>query len=213
MKITIQQKKNNDSAKQIVEISFVEKETKFIEGKDGNFHIEIKIPKAKQITERKILLIARKVIQTAKQHKIEQIIFDFGIFKKLSSKNDRELASLIAQNFEMANYEFREFKTKPKEGWKDVRAVIIYNASSDVFDGIKKGQKIGQMVNECRLISNTPGGDMTPQILAKHAKRLIEGIKVKIQVLGQKEMEKLKMGAILGVAKGSPEEPKFIIME
>ena len=62
------------------------------------------------------------------------------------------------------------------------------------------------------MISNTPGGDMTPQILAAHAKRLSKNTSIKTSVLGKKDIQKLKMGAILGVAKGSSEEPKFIVM-
>jgi leucyl aminopeptidase len=49
--------------------------------------------------------------------------------------------------------------------------------------------------------------------LAESAKAIAKGTSVSVQVFGQKEMEKLGMGAVLGIAKGSNEEPQFIVME
>ena len=54
---------------------------------------------------------------------------------------------------------------------------------------------------------------MTPQTLAEAAQKLIKGAKTNVRVLGVKEMEELGMGAILGVGKGSQQEPKFIVAE
>lgn len=54
---------------------------------------------------------------------------------------------------------------------------------------------------------------MTPSILAKAAKTAAKGLPITVKVLGKKEMQKLGMGAVLGVGKGSAEEPKFIIVE
>jgi leucyl aminopeptidase len=72
---------------------------------------------------------------------------------------------------------------------------------------------VGEEVNKCRELANTPGGDMTPAVLAAHAKKEAKGTGATVKVLSQKDMEKLKMGALLGVARGSTEEPKFIIVE
>jgi leucyl aminopeptidase len=54
---------------------------------------------------------------------------------------------------------------------------------------------------------------MTPQILAQSARNAVKGLLVKVTVLGEKEMEKNKMQAVLSVGRGSDEESKFIIME
>jgi leucyl aminopeptidase len=54
---------------------------------------------------------------------------------------------------------------------------------------------------------------MTPKVLAKAAKDAVKGLPVSVKVLGKKEITKEGMGAVLGVAKGSSEDPAFIIME
>ena len=54
---------------------------------------------------------------------------------------------------------------------------------------------------------------MTPSILAKEAKSAAKGTQIKVSILGKGELKKLKMGAILGVSKGSSEPPRLIVME
>jgi leucyl aminopeptidase len=54
---------------------------------------------------------------------------------------------------------------------------------------------------------------MTPRVLGDETKKAAKGTKVSVKVLGKKEIEKLKMGGVLGVARGSSEEPRFIILE
>ena len=54
---------------------------------------------------------------------------------------------------------------------------------------------------------------MTPTRLAKAAKAAVKGLPVSVQTLNRAQMEKLGMGAVLGVAKGSSEEPTFTVLE
>jgi len=54
---------------------------------------------------------------------------------------------------------------------------------------------------------------MTPKILAQRALEAVKNLPVKVSILGEKEMEKQNMRAILSVGRGSEEESKFIIME
>ncbi len=214
MKIITQEKKAETLSQKIVRVVFTEKnQTRFVEHANGATRIEIKIQKKDANNLRKCIKVIRRVVRIAKQYQVEKIAIDIDEFTNILDVSPKELGLLVAQNIEMAGYEFRDFKTTPKAGWKDVQEVIIAHVTNkDIKAGILEGKKIGEMVNECRLISNTPGGDMTPQILAAHAKRLSRNTTIKTTVLGKKEIERLKMGAILGVAKGSPEEPKFIIM-
>ncbi|MEX0652341.1 MAG: leucyl aminopeptidase [Candidatus Paceibacterota bacterium] len=214
MKITTQEKKSEAQPKKVVRVVFTEKnQTRFVEDASNTTRIEVKINKADRDNFRKSIKVVRRVVRIAQQYHVAVIAIDFTEFDKVSKLPAKEMASMVAQNLTVAHYEFRDFKTKPKTGWKDLKEVILTHISQKaVIDGIAEGKIIGEMVNECRMISNTPGGDMTPQILAGHAKRLSQKTTIKTTVLGKKEIEKLGMGAILGVAKGSPEEPKFIVM-
>jgi len=64
-----------------------------------------------------------------------------------------------------------------------------------------------------RDMVSSPGADMTPARVADKARELAKEFKLKVRVLERKQMETLGMGGLLGVASGSAQPPKFIIVE
>jgi leucyl aminopeptidase len=181
----------------------------------GQQEIRIGIEDRSKINKRKLILLFRKVIALARANRIKKLAFDFKDFRFASlSLSDGDLAESTAINFEMANFEFVEYKTKPPEGWNFVEEIFVSGAvNREARKGFLRGQTIGREVNATRALANTPGGEMTPKLLADAAKRAMRGTRVKVKVLGLAEMKKLCMGGILGVAQGSDEEPRFIILE
>ena len=163
---------------------------------------------------RKLFLLIRKMVMMAKNAKAKKITFNFNDFRFEAVKlTDVELGEIIGTQLDFANYEFVEYKTKPKEGFSFIEEVIIKACPELVRRAILKGQIIAQEVNKTRTLANIPGGDMTPKILAQRAKEAMKNLPVKITVLGEKEMEKQNMRAIMAVGRGSDEESKFIILE
>ncbi len=217
MKITFTDKDIEAAPKEYVKVRITEKELRRFIVEGGAETLEIGTGKKwREINRRRFIILCRRIIEAARQQKLKKIALQMSNspFPELRDIHLPELASLIGQNLEMANFEFRTFKTPPKEGWHDVEEVLICGKTpADMKKGFEKGQEIGRGVNACRELANTPAGDMTPKLLAKAAKEGTKGTKAKITVFGQKEMEKIGMGAILGVAKGSAEEPQFIIIE
>ena len=176
--------------------------------------LDLKCEETEKMNLRKLYLLIRKMVQMAKGAKASKISFDFNDFKFKNVKiSNAELAEIIGTQLDFANYEFNDYKTPPEEGFNSIKEIIIIGANKEIEKAILKGNTIADEVNKTRSLSNTPGGDMTPQILAKRAKDAVKGLPVKVTVLGEKEMQKLKMQAILSVGRGSDEESKFIIME
>ena len=167
-----------------------------------------------KMTLRKLFLLVRKMVAMSKGAKAEKICFDFNDFKNLLSLAELELAEIIGTQLDLANYEFTEYKSKKENTiTKEIFITLPKDGLLGIQKAILKGNIIAQEVNKTRSLSNTPGGDMTPKILAEKAKEAVKGLPVKVTVLGEKEMEKQKMQAILSVGRGSDEESKFIIME
>src|SRR3989344_1232741 len=173
---------------------------------------------------RKLFLLIRKMIIMAKGVKAEKVAFNFSDFSALGGSasggkfskfgiSDIELGETIGSQLDFANYEFLDYKTPTEEGFADIKEIIISACPEQSRRGILKGHTIAGEVNKTRTLSNMPGGDMTPQILAKKAQESVKGLPIKVTVLGEKEMEKQNMRAILSVGRGSDEESKFIIME
>jgi len=163
---------------------------------------------------RKFYMLIRKMVMMAKSTKAPKLAFNFEdlLFKNLKL-TDQEIGEIIGTQLDFANYEFTDYKTPPEEGFNFIQEVFIFGTKEDVENAILKGDTIAKEVNKTRSLANTPGGDMTPTILAEKAKEAVKGLPVKVTVFGEKEMENKNMNAILSVGYGSDEESKFIIME
>ena len=65
-----------------------------------------------------------------------------------------------------------------------------------------------------RDLGNRPANDLTPETFATAAKEMTEDApKLRVTIFGMKELQKEKMGGILGVSQGSVEEPRVIVIE
>lgn len=62
-------------------------------------------------------------------------------------------------------------------------------------------------------LGNLPGNVCTPTYLANTAKKLAKEFKLGVEVLDRKQLEALKMGSFLSVARGSDQAPKFIVLK
>ncbi|MEI6718588.1 MAG: M17 family peptidase N-terminal domain-containing protein, partial [Betaproteobacteria bacterium] len=60
---------------------------------------------------------------------------------------------------------------------------------------------------------NRPANHATPTMLARAAQSLAKKLRIKCQVLGPKEVEKLGMGSFAAVAQGSSEPLRFIVLQ
>lgn len=183
---------------------------------NGEKRMVVGLEEVLPVTARRFRLLARRVVAEAKQHQIKKLVVHTEDLAALQVANMErgELLRSFVENVHMANYEFVLFKEKPKKGWRFIEEIaLVGDFGAQEKAHIKIGETVAAEVNACRDLANTPGGDMTPKLLAKKAKEAAKGTDAIVTVLGKKEMQKLKMGAILGVAKGSTEEPQFIIVE
>ena len=175
---------------------------------------------------RKTIISMRRIILLARKEKIKDIAVNLNDFLpttnyKLPSFADasagrqtEKIAELMATQFELANFEFNTYKTKPKTGWLSVDSVLVISDENTALKkAVANGKIIGEEINKARALSNTPGGDMTPQKLAEAAVKSGRASGFKVKVLNEAQIKKLGMGGIIGVSKGSAERPRFIIME
>lgn len=191
---------------------------KLINGSVSRFDgqvLSLGIGDKKALTQRRLIPALRKAVMFAKQNEVKAFSLDFKDLRAIALKaiSDTDLAQLCAEAFVMANYEHTAYKSAPKGGFKKVDTVEVLNTTAATKNAFEKGLTIGESVNAARELANTPGGDMTPETLAEAAVKAAEGTPAKVKILGKAEMATLGMGGVLGVAKGSAEEPQFIVVE
>lgn len=121
--------------------------------------------------------------------------------------------SAVAEGVLLGLYQFTEYKTD-KTGIKAVDSLaLLGDDSADARRAVAVAEALAAAVNYARDLVNTPANIITPTRIAEEANKIAKENKLKITVLGRKEMEKLGMNALLSVARGSVQEPKLIITE
>jgi leucyl aminopeptidase len=123
----------------------------------------------------------------------------------------------VVEGSELALYEFKELKTEPEDDPKEVRDMtfVVFDESKrpEVEAAVDVGRKIAAGVCLARDLVNRPANYATPKILAQHAQEMADEFGLACQVLEEAEMAELGMGSLLGVAQGTDEPAKFIILE
>jgi leucyl aminopeptidase len=126
----------------------------------------------------------------------------------------RTISELVGQ----AEYRINDLKTARKPPKPAQRRVTIANIKpadrAAVRRGVSHGEAISAGQNTLRDLGNLPGNICTPRYLAACARALGKthrGLKVK--VLEEPQIKRLKMGCLLAVSRGSAEPPRFIVME
>jgi leucyl aminopeptidase len=133
-----------------------------------------------------------------------------------ASVEPSETAQAVVEGMVLALYRFDKFKTEENDR-RDVTSVTLLANNQERAKAVRQGAEIGRILGEsanlARSLINHPSNEMTPTILAEQARQMAKVCHLKCEVLDRKDMEKLGMGLLLGVAQGSEELPKFIILE
>ncbi|MBL8696064.1 MAG: leucyl aminopeptidase [Planctomycetes bacterium] len=87
----------------------------------------------------------------------------------------------------------------------------LYARGAEFERGVEHGVRNADAANFARELGDTPGNYATPTALAAAAKKLAGG-RISVRVLEEKDMAKHGMGALLGVAQGSAEDAKLILL-
>jgi leucyl aminopeptidase len=107
------------------------------------------------------------------------------------------------------------YKTENKEErWIDEIILVAAQPGSEgaLAEGVECGRIIAEAVNLARELSNEPSSTLTPSELAERAKETASRFGLDIDVLDEARMKELGMGALLGVARGSDEPAKMVVL-
>jgi leucyl aminopeptidase len=114
-------------------------------------------------------------------------------------------------------YRFDRLKSKAPENKRALRKVVLHVARRNEIPGgeiaIARGMAIAEGIAFAKDLGNLPGNHCTPAYLAEQAVEMGKRQGIKVEVLEQKDIEKLGMGCFLAVARGSRQPPKLIVME
>jgi leucyl aminopeptidase len=79
-------------------------------------------------------------------------------------------------------------------------------------DGAARGLVLGESCNVARWLANEPGNTLTPRVFADRAATVASEAHLSVDVLDETQIAELGMGLLLGVARGSSEPPRLIVL-
>ena len=124
-----------------------------------------------------------------------------------------EEVAAIAEGALTGGWEPDKYKSDPKKNDQRITAfTVVAENPPDLASALERGRIIGEAQNLTRDLVNEPGNKLTPAALAGHAKQVAEANGLGCEILDAAAMEKLGMGALLGVAQGSPFPPFLIVL-
>lgn len=123
-------------------------------------------------------------------------------------------AAHIAYGAVLRSYRFDRYRTKEKiEDKPKLAAIAVQLAdAAKARTAYASLKAVAEGIFLTRDLVTEPPNVLTPAVMAERCKELTK-LGVKVEVLGPKEMAKLGFGALLGVAQGSVQEPRMVVMQ
>jgi leucyl aminopeptidase len=78
---------------------------------------------------------------------------------------------------------------------------------------VERGRILGESCNLAKELANEPSNVLTPRTFAERGARIAREAGLVVEILDEHEIDRLRMGLLLGVAKGSAEPPRVLVMK
>ncbi|HEX2187161.1 MAG TPA: M17 family peptidase N-terminal domain-containing protein, partial [Chloroflexota bacterium] len=132
-----------------------------------------------------------------------------------------EAAQALAEGTALAVYRFDELKSRREEDEEDgprqlerVQVVELDESKlPEIAAGLGRGRALAESALFARTLVTRPGNVLTPRALAREAEEMCAGAGLRCEILEPAQIAELQMGALMGVAQGSDEPARFIIVE
>ena len=116
----------------------------------------------------------------------------------------------VVEGILLADYESDTHKTGAQD--RSALESLTISAAGAARGALDRAVATAEGQNCARELANEPGNLLTPSVLASRVRGLAQAAGLECEVLDQARLESLKMGALLGVARGSKEPPVMIVV-
>jgi leucyl aminopeptidase len=124
-------------------------------------------------------------------------------------------AQIAADGLSASEFDGRVYKhNDDPPGPYPLRWVVVAPAMDQAAldAAVARGRLIGQAVNMARGLATEPGNVLTPTTFAARVAEASTAAGLTVDVLDEARIRELKMGLLLGVAQGSAEPPRLIVI-
>jgi leucyl aminopeptidase len=124
-------------------------------------------------------------------------------------------AAVAADGLSAAEFDGGTYKSadkRPAAFPTRVEVTVPGGDAAAVAGLVARGRVIGESANFTRSLANEPGNVLTPREFAARVTAEASAVGLRVEVLDEKQMRELGMGLLLGVAQGSAEPPRLIVL-
>jgi leucyl aminopeptidase len=127
----------------------------------------------------------------------------------------------VTEGLTLAEFNAASYKTSNDSIGPLPKLTVVLTEVDDIYPDTQarleaalwRGRCLGECSNLARDLANEPGNSLTPREFATRAGQLATGGGVKVDVLDERQIEALGMGLLLGVARGSSEPPRVVVLQ
>ncbi len=123
-------------------------------------------------------------------------------------------AQMSADGMSTAEFDAGTYKSDRDAGDFPDHVVIVAPAAdaADLAAAVFRGRTLGESANFARSLANEPANVLTPREFAARVAAMAESVGLSADVLDEHQIRELKMGLLLGVAQGSAEPPRLVVI-
>jgi leucyl aminopeptidase len=129
-------------------------------------------------------------------------------------------AQAITEGLILAGFNADRYKSRDRSGPPpDLLGVVVppgpqaTTSSEALEEAIERGRVLGESSNLARDLCNEPANVLTPSVFAERAAQIARDVGLSVEILDEDEIARLRMGLLLGVARGSAEPPRVIVIK
>lgn len=161
---------------------------------------------------RRVVAIGMQKARSLKSDHVATVLLGTGS----GGFSNADSAQAIAEGALLGLYQYQGYKSDAKVSASPEKLDIVVLDENDVEaveSGIAAGRAFANGASLARDLINTPPNICNPVYMAIQAQQMADEVGLSCKVLEKRQMWALKMGALLAVAQGSDNEPRFIILE
>jgi len=166
--------------------------------------------KAEDYTTERVRRVAAAAALGARQRRIPRIAW-----LHRGPANAVDAISAAAEGLVLAAFSGDAYKSAERGGPPAEQLEIVVGNGSDMTAlqaAVERGRILGECGNLSREMCNEPSNVLTPAVFADRAAMIGRDVGLSVEILDEKEIARLGMGLLLGVARGSVEPPRVIVL-
>jgi leucyl aminopeptidase len=173
-------------------------------GREADFNLE------------RLRRVATAAALAAKQRYVSRLAFvhrtptDRGLDPRLA-------VQAITEGLILAAFNADRYKSQNRSGPAAEQSVVVVppalGRERELEEAVERGRVLGESSNIARELSNEPANVLTPSVFADRGAAIAQAAGLSVEILDEEEIARLHMGLLMGVARGSVEPPRVLVMK